>query len=371
MALEPAEVCAEMRRGIRVVVEIRALVVVELHRNHPVGDRPELRERMAEPARGVVPVRAVAHPLGRGRVGVRVLQRRGRGIPAFEHVVQRHAVFRAPQQPIGVSAVPPLVADHRPRPHDEAKAELLAEPQHFAQVAPRAGSAAEIELTVGELVPVPRHVQIERVRAERAHRDHRVAPLRARHPFVEERAAEEEEGFAVDGHHRVAGGVARDRRVPERRERRCRGGAAQREHRRERRRGERPDPADPRSHQEHDRADRERREAERDRERAGRPEQEQPAGERDERWKRVERDAERRAGRRVAREHECDDLTRALHQHDPGGERVDHEIEREQRGREREQPDRHQRDGRKPAARVQLRERREEVALERGRVWDA
>ncbi|HEX3462945.1 MAG TPA: hypothetical protein VHS78_02665 [Candidatus Elarobacter sp.] len=50
LALEPAEIGVQMRCGIRVVVEIRALIVVELHGDHAVGDRTKLLERAVQPA---------------------------------------------------------------------------------------------------------------------------------------------------------------------------------------------------------------------------------------------------------------------------------------------------------------------------------
>ncbi|HTW82468.1 MAG TPA: hypothetical protein VMD91_00195 [Candidatus Sulfotelmatobacter sp.] len=174
------------------------MIVVELDRQHAVRDRAKLGQRAAQPARGVAAVRRVRQPLRGGGVAVRVLQRRGRRIAPFEHVVERHSVRGPPQQPRRIAAVAPLVADHRPRPHDEVEAQFLAQPQHLAQVAARIGVAVEVERAVGRLVPVPRHVQVERVRAERAQRQHRRAPRRDRQALVEERAAEEEERPAVD-----------------------------------------------------------------------------------------------------------------------------------------------------------------------------
>ena len=70
------------------------------------------------------------------------------------------------------------------------KPSSLPEPQHLAQVAARIGAAVEIEVAVGELVPVPRHVEIERVRAERAQRSIASRHARARDALVEERAAD-------------------------------------------------------------------------------------------------------------------------------------------------------------------------------------
>ena len=294
--------------GIRVVVEIRALVVVELHGEHAVGDGPELRERAVQPARGVAHVRRVAHPLRRGVVAVLVLQRRGRGIAAFEHVVLLHRVLRPLQQPRRIAAVAPLVADHRPGPHDEEEAELLAEPQHLAQIAPRAGAPVEVEVAVGELVPVPRHVQVERVRAELAHARHRRAPLRARDALVEERAAEEEERLAVDAS-APARRARRARRPRARTRRGVRSRALRRRARSRRaatrctraraatRSSSRRTASSARSARAQDRRARPRRACRRRtdaRRFIGRPEQKQPAGERDQRRQRVERHAERR-----------------------------------------------------------------------------
>ncbi|HEV2740797.1 MAG TPA: hypothetical protein VGU66_19720 [Candidatus Elarobacter sp.] len=196
------------------------MVVVELHGDHAVGDRPELRERAVQPARGVAHVRRIAHPLRRGVVAVLVLQCRGRRIPSFEHVVLLHRVLRTLKQPCGIAAVAPLVADHRTGPHDEEEAELLAQAQHLAQVAARAGATVEIEVAVGELVPVPRHVQVQRIRPELAHARHRRAPLRARDALVEKGTAEEEERLAVDFQHRLVARVAHDDGMSERGSRR-------------------------------------------------------------------------------------------------------------------------------------------------------
>ena len=76
--------------------------------------------------------------------------------------------------------------------------QLAREREHTPQVAPRIGVAVEIERAVGDFVPVPGHVEVERVGTGRAHGQHRIAPLFGRDAFVEERAAEEEERFAVN-----------------------------------------------------------------------------------------------------------------------------------------------------------------------------
>ncbi|HZO92400.1 MAG TPA: hypothetical protein VFB22_01410 [Candidatus Baltobacteraceae bacterium] len=200
-----------MRCGIRLVVDVRALVVVELHRENAVGDGPELVEHAMQPARRVAQVRTVAQPFAGCVVAVRVLQRRRRGIPAFEHVVQRHVVLGPRQQPGGIASVAPLVADHGPGPHDEAEAQLFAQPQHFAQIPARIRTPVEVEFAVGDLVPAPRDVQVERVRTEPAHRQHRRAPALRRDAIVEERAAPEEEGPPVDDEPRRAEALLHDR----------------------------------------------------------------------------------------------------------------------------------------------------------------
>ncbi|MGD1066727.1 MAG: hypothetical protein ABR975_07910 [Vulcanimicrobiaceae bacterium] len=198
LVAQPPEVRVQMRCGIGVVVDVRALIVIELHGEDAIGDRRELAQRRAQPPRCIAAMGPIGEPLRRGIVAVGVLQRRGRRIAALEHVVQRHPVLRSPQQPGRVAAVAPLVADHRPRPHDEEEAQFLAQTQDLAQVASRIGMAVEIERAVGELVPIPRDVEVQRVRTERPHREHRGPPLIGRQPFVEERAAEEEERFPVE-----------------------------------------------------------------------------------------------------------------------------------------------------------------------------
>ncbi|HEX3551261.1 MAG TPA: hypothetical protein VHT53_12835 [Candidatus Elarobacter sp.] len=392
LRLEPAQIRVQVRRRIRVVVEIRALVVVELHGEHAIGDGAKLGERAVQPPRGVPAVRRVAHPLRRGGVGMRVLQRRGGRIAALEHVVQRHPVRRTLQQPRRIAAVAPFVANHRPRAHEESKAELRPEPQHLAQIAARARAPGEVEIAVAELVPVPRHVEVERVRAEIAHDAHRVVPFLTRQALVEERAAEEEERLPVDAQVGIAVGVARDRGVSERRRPRARDGGRRglrrKRPRSQRLRGgrhrpngerqqqgdgsrERPQPRHARSHEVHERAGGERREPERDRDRAGRHEQEQPSGERDQRRERVERHAERRIRMAGARERERDDLTGALHDHDACGQRRDHGVQRQQGCRQREDSERDERDRGEPSAAVQPRERRQKVAVGRRGVRHA
>nr|WP_317994336.1 hypothetical protein [Vulcanimicrobium alpinum] len=217
LSLEPLQVRMQVRRRIGVVVEIRTLIVVELDREHAIGDGPELLERAVQPPPGVPQVRGVAHPLRRGVVAVRVLQRRGRGITPFEHVVQGHPVLGTFEQPRRIAAVAPLVADHRAGTNDEEEPQLLAEPQHLAQIAARARVPVEIEDTVRGFVPVPRDVQIDRVGADLAHAQHRIAPALARNPFVKEGAADEEERPAVEREHRIAVRASRDDRMTKRR----------------------------------------------------------------------------------------------------------------------------------------------------------
>ncbi|HTJ25797.1 MAG TPA: hypothetical protein VMA36_06490 [Candidatus Limnocylindria bacterium] len=363
LRVQPAQIGEQVRRRIRLVVDVRALVVVELHRDDAVGDGSELREHAVQPARGVAPVRRVAQPLRRRVVAVRVLQCRGRGIASVEDVAQRHVVVRAPQQPRRIAAVAPFVADDGTGTHDEVKAELLAEAKHRAQVAARVGVPVEVERAVGDFVPVPGDVQIERVDAHRPQRKHRVAPARGRDPLVEERAAEEEERLAVDEELRRAIALhdpcVSERRSPivmlSRSKQRRGSGSGPRQHcegeRRERRR-ERPRARIPSASEEDERTERERPQAERDRVAAAAREQEEPAGERDERRQGVERDAKRRRRRRAPHQRERDDLTDALHEHDPRRQRRDHRAEREQRGGEREQSDRDERDVREAPARV-------------------
>ena len=188
-----------MRRRPGLIVDIRALIVVERHGENEIRIRHEFAQRMPQPARGInASMRRVAHPFCRGVVAMRVLQRRGRRIAAFEHVVQRHPVRGALQEPGRITAVAPFVANHRTRPHDHVKAEFAPELQHAPQVATRVRVAIEVERAVRRFMPIPRHVQIERVGARAFHGQHRIAPALGRNAFIKEGTAEEEERLAVD-----------------------------------------------------------------------------------------------------------------------------------------------------------------------------
>ena len=229
-ALEPAEVALQMRCGPGLIVDVGALIVVERDRDDAVGDRRELAQRAHEPAMRVEPVRRVAEPLRGGIVGVRVLQRRGRGVAALEDVVFGHAVRRAFQEPRRIAAVAPFVANHRSGSHDEEEAVVARKREQRAEIAPRVRGAVEIEAAVAGLVPVPGDVEIERVEAQRAERIERGFPAIGRHAFVEEGRAPEEERLAVDEQLRRAG-ARDDHRMRERRRPGGRGGKEPDEHR--------------------------------------------------------------------------------------------------------------------------------------------
>ena len=199
---QPREISTQVRRGPGLIVDVGALIVVERDRNDLLRDRPELAQDRLQPAARVVQVRCVAHPSGGRVVGVRVLQRGRRRIATFQPVAQRHAVFGTAQQPRGIAAVTPLVTDNGARPHDQGEPELAREPQHLAQIAPRIRAPVEIEIAVGELVPIPRHVEIERVDVQLVFkRIHRRAPRVARHTLVEERRPVDEEGPPMEREH--------------------------------------------------------------------------------------------------------------------------------------------------------------------------
>ena len=109
--LEQREIRRQMRGGPGLIVDVRALVVVEGDRDHICTRVRDGFERALEPAPGIGKVRCVVQPL-RGRViGVRVLECRRGWVPTLEEVVQRHAVLGALQEPCRVSAIAPFVAN--------------------------------------------------------------------------------------------------------------------------------------------------------------------------------------------------------------------------------------------------------------------
>ncbi len=369
LRIEPVQIRSKMRRGPGLIVDVGALIVVERHRDHEIRVRHELRQRVMQPARRIIAMGRVAHPFGGRIVAVRVLQRRGGGIAPFEDVVQRHAVRGPAQEPRRIAAVTPLVANHRARPHDQVKVQFARQLQHAAQIAARVRMAVEVECPVRRFVPVPRHVEVERVGARDAHGEHRVAPAFGRNAFVEERAAEEEERLAVDEQLRRAVAL-HDARV---RERRRFGAARYGRERQQQRGGDREGPGRPqtRADQKDRRARGQRRGAEGHRDQPRTPEEKQPRDERDDDRQRVERQTVRRRLGAQAQHHDGEVSADALHEHDPGRERVDHRIERKERGRQRQKPEREQRDVRKAFRRMQACERRQKIAVARGGVGHA
>ncbi len=214
---QPFEVGRQVRCRPGLIVDVGALVVVQLHGDHEVGDRRELLEHAYEPALRVLEVRRVVHPLGGRVVGVRILQSRRWRITALEEVVQRHAVLRPREQPGGITAVAPLVADHGSRPQDDLECVAPCELHHRVQIAARRCLAREVEVAVCELVPVPWDVQVERVDAQAAVGAQRRLPQRLRQALVEEGPAEHEEGLAVDREDRPAFPLHDRARSPRRR----------------------------------------------------------------------------------------------------------------------------------------------------------
>ncbi|HXP93573.1 MAG TPA: hypothetical protein VN905_08895 [Candidatus Binatia bacterium] len=70
---ERLQIALEVRRRPCLVVDVRALIVVELDRDHAIAERSDFAQRPFEPALGVVQVRRVRQPRGRRIIRVRVL----------------------------------------------------------------------------------------------------------------------------------------------------------------------------------------------------------------------------------------------------------------------------------------------------------
>src|ERR1700676_3664541 len=161
---------------------------------------------------------------------MRVLQRSGRRVAALQEIVERHAVLGSREQPRRVAAVAPLVANHRPRPHDQLEAVLARELEKVAEITTRARAADEVIVAIRKFVPIPDYVEIERIDSERPKSAHRARPLTLWQSLVEKRGTVNEEPFGVDF---KDGKVVTldDRGV---RERICTGGAAEEEQNEER-----------------------------------------------------------------------------------------------------------------------------------------
>jgi len=79
----------------------------------------------------------VGEPFRRGRIGVRVLERRRGWIPSLEDIVQRHVILRDAAAAMPISSVSPSLRITGPGRRSQFKAKLVRQLQQAQKIAAR------------------------------------------------------------------------------------------------------------------------------------------------------------------------------------------------------------------------------------------